>query len=133
MESRTIQLTSAAHKHGNLNIHQCGVDFFPKDVFDGPYSDMSFALRMYDPTEESRVYQGWYCKIPIGPPPPLPEDEYQKWTRNVWESLGDEESLYDALLYAISQQTNLWDPNAPVNAYRLKGHGFFWEIFLRNN
>ena len=35
MESRVIQLTSAAHKHGNLNIRSCGLDFFPKDVFGG--------------------------------------------------------------------------------------------------
>ena len=33
MESCTIQLTSAAHKHGNLNIRTCGKDFFPSDVF----------------------------------------------------------------------------------------------------
>lgn len=33
MESCTIQLTSAAHKHGNLNIRPCGKGFFPPDVF----------------------------------------------------------------------------------------------------
>jgi hypothetical protein len=33
MESRTIQLTEAAHKHGNLNIRPCGKEFFPPDVF----------------------------------------------------------------------------------------------------
>jgi len=37
MESRTIQLTSAAHRYGNLNIHPCGEDFFPKNIF-GPAS-----------------------------------------------------------------------------------------------
>jgi len=36
MESCTIQLTPAAHKHGNLNIRPCGRDFFPPDVFGGP-------------------------------------------------------------------------------------------------
>ena len=36
MESRVIQLTSAAHKHGNLNIRPCGKDFFPPDAFGGP-------------------------------------------------------------------------------------------------
>jgi hypothetical protein len=35
MESRVIQLTSAAHKHGNLNIRSCGKDFFPPDAFGG--------------------------------------------------------------------------------------------------
>ena len=36
MESRVIQLTDAAEKHGNLNIAPCGKDFFPPDVFGGP-------------------------------------------------------------------------------------------------
>ena len=35
MESRVIQLTSAAHKHGNLNIRPCGLDFFPKGILGG--------------------------------------------------------------------------------------------------
>ena len=35
MESRVIQLTSAAHKHGHLNIRQCGLDFFPKGILGG--------------------------------------------------------------------------------------------------
>lgn len=33
MESCVIQLTNAAHKHGNLNIRPCGTDFFPPNVF----------------------------------------------------------------------------------------------------
>ncbi len=36
MESRVIQVTAAAHKHGNLNIKPCGTEFFPQDVFGGP-------------------------------------------------------------------------------------------------
>lgn len=35
MESRIIELTSAAHKYGNLNIRPCGKDFFPSDAFGG--------------------------------------------------------------------------------------------------
>jgi len=35
MDSCTIQLTGAAHKHGNLNIHCCGEDFFPANAFGG--------------------------------------------------------------------------------------------------
>jgi len=35
MESCVIELTSAAHKHGNLNISPCGKEFFPPDVFGG--------------------------------------------------------------------------------------------------
>ncbi len=33
MDSCVIKLTSAAHKHGNLNLSSCGRDFFPPDVF----------------------------------------------------------------------------------------------------
>jgi len=36
MESRVIELTLAASKHGNLNLRTCGKEFFPKDVFGGP-------------------------------------------------------------------------------------------------
>ncbi|MHC4539285.1 MAG: hypothetical protein ACYTEK_11490 [Planctomycetota bacterium] len=35
MESHIIELTTAAYKHGNLNIAACGKDFFPPDVFGG--------------------------------------------------------------------------------------------------
>lgn len=33
MDSRTITITRAAQKHGNLNIASCGRGFFPQDVF----------------------------------------------------------------------------------------------------
>jgi hypothetical protein len=33
MESRIIEITSAAHKYGNLNLRSCGKGFFPPDVF----------------------------------------------------------------------------------------------------
>ena len=33
MDSRTIVLTKAAFKYGNLNIRPCGKDFFPSDCF----------------------------------------------------------------------------------------------------
>lgn len=35
MESRTIEITRAARRYGNLNIRACGRDFFPPDVFGG--------------------------------------------------------------------------------------------------
>ena len=101
-------------------------------VLDNPISDMSIALGMRQPSK-SRCYHGWYDIRPVGNPPPLPENDYQKWTRNVWEKLGDKDNLDEAIDYAISQQTNLWDPKAPVNAYRLKGTGLIWDILLRNN
>jgi hypothetical protein len=33
MESRTITISCAAKKHGNLNIASCGRKFFPQDIF----------------------------------------------------------------------------------------------------
>lgn len=36
MESCVIEITEAAHRHGNLNIRGCGKPFFPKDAFGGP-------------------------------------------------------------------------------------------------
>ncbi len=36
METRTIKLTKASIKYGNLNLRPCGKDFFPPDVFGGP-------------------------------------------------------------------------------------------------
>ncbi len=36
METRTIKLTASAVKYGNINLHSCGEDFFPPDVFGGP-------------------------------------------------------------------------------------------------
>jgi len=36
MESRTVVLTPAGSKHGNLNLSACGPEFFPKDVFGAP-------------------------------------------------------------------------------------------------
>jgi hypothetical protein len=98
-------------------------------VLDEPISDMSIALGMHEPSK-SRCYHGWYDRFKSKEPPE--EHDYQKWTRNIWEKLGDEENLDEAIYYATSQQTNLWDPNAPVNTYRLKGQGFPWDIFLRN-
>ena len=36
MDSRVIQLTPSAQKHGNLNLKVCRKDFFPADVFGPP-------------------------------------------------------------------------------------------------
>jgi hypothetical protein len=95
-------------------------------VYDAPVSDMSIALGMHEPGE-SRIYHGWYNESISSFPF---RTDYQKWSQDVWEGLGEGDSLYDAILYAINQQENLWDPNAPVNAYRLQGQGFVWDIFL---
>jgi len=36
MDSRIIEITAAAHRHGNLNVRTCGEGFFPKDIFGPP-------------------------------------------------------------------------------------------------
>jgi hypothetical protein len=99
-------------------------------AYDGPQSDMSFALGMEEDSR-TRVYHGWWNDTPRGMPPPWPENEYQKWTRLLWERLGDEDNLDIALMYVISQQTKFGKFD-PVKNYRLKGQGFFWDIRLRN-
>jgi len=99
-------------------------------VLDAPVSDMSIALGMHEPTQ-NRFYLGWYDKSTSEIWPF--RTDCQKWTQDMWEALGNEDNLQMAIMYAISQQTNLSDPNNPANAYRLKGQEFLWEIFLRNN
>ncbi|MBN2019978.1 MAG: DNA adenine methylase [Sedimentisphaerales bacterium] len=39
MDSRIIQLTGASLKYGNLNIRNCGLDFFPQGILGGPTRD----------------------------------------------------------------------------------------------
>lgn len=39
MDSRIIQLTSASLKYGNLNIRNCGLDFFPQGILGGATRD----------------------------------------------------------------------------------------------
>jgi hypothetical protein len=97
-------------------------------LFDIPHSDMSLALGMGN-TGRSRFYQGWYWTVPIGLYPPFPEDEYQKWTRLVWEYLGEGYDLYWSLHYTINEQTD-FGPDAPVNNYRLYGQGWLDDITL---
>jgi len=93
-------------------------------IFDIPHSDMSLALGMGE-TSISRAYQGWYDKSYAGF-----FSEYSEFTRDEWGKLGEGDNLYEALNYAISQQTEFVDPNAPVNTYRLKGQGFITDIRL---
>lgn len=99
--------------------------------FDGPHSDMSYALGMAS-TNRNCAYQGWYGKPYFTLDGSSP---FNKWTVDEWSKLslgvagGD---LSTAIQYAISKQTSFMDPNAPVNTYRIKGHGFINEIGLHN-
>ena len=98
-------------------------------LFDELYSDMSFALGIDNPGK-SRVYQGWYGNVPIRIWPI--ETQYQKWTRLEWESLGNGYNLIQAITDTIYEQTD-FGPDAPLNNYRLKGHGFLTDIKLNGN
>jgi len=71
MESRTIQLTSAAHKYGNLNIRPCGLDFFPKGILGGSTKaklgtqitikadGLSNPIKTDIPTDKRTGHQNW--------------------------------------------------------------------------
>jgi hypothetical protein len=99
-------------------------------LFDGPHSDMSIALGMGE-TSRTRIYQAWYDLYTSQKWPS--ETDYQKWTQDEWEYLGDGESLYWSIMHAIDGQTEFDDPNAPVNTYRFKGQGFLTELVLNND
>jgi len=100
-------------------------------VFDGPHSDMSYALGLAS-TNRDCVYHGWYDVATVS----YQITNFNKWTQDVWNKLsigvvgGD---IYTALQYAISRQTSFVDPKAPVNTYRLKGHGMISEVGLHND
>jgi hypothetical protein len=96
-------------------------------IYDGPYSDISFALGIEDISKD-RIYQGWFDKSWVNP---LWSTEYQEWTQSEWYRLGQGDSLYDALDYVIMHWDPTSDPNDPVNAYRIKGLGDLTNIFLR--
>ena len=101
-------------------------------AYDGLYSDMSVALGLHDGCYDSCAYLGWYDIFWHGEP--NDETEYQKWAKDVWGKLGEEDNLEESLIYAESKQIEYGDPEdpqSPLNNYRLKGEGFLWEIYLR--
>jgi hypothetical protein len=100
-------------------------------VFDGPHSDMSYALGMAN-TNRDCAFQGWYDKAWFALNGASP---FSKWTLDEWSELSEGVvggDLYTAIQYAISRQTSFLDPNAPVNTYRLKGQGLLNAIGLHD-
>jgi hypothetical protein len=100
-------------------------------VFDLPHSDMSYALGMAN-TNRDCAFQGWYDEAWFGIGGLSP---FSKWTLDEWSNLAlgpPVGNLDTAIQYAISRQTSFMDPNAPVNTYRLKGHGFLSGISLHD-
>jgi hypothetical protein len=95
-------------------------------VFDGPHCDMSFALGMAS-TSRDCAYQGWYDKSKVS----LTPTDFQKFTRDEWYTFSQAgENLFTAVQYATGRQTSFFDPNAPVNTYRLRGNGSQMAIEL---
>jgi hypothetical protein len=97
--------------------------------FDGPHSDMSIALGMYE-SGSNRIYQGWYGES-LSQYWPW-EHPYEKWSRYEWEELGKGETLYWAVMHTIDRQTE-FGSDAPVNNYRFKGIGLLTELILTND
>jgi hypothetical protein len=96
-------------------------------------SDMSWALGMHESIFEAKAYQGWYdkCNSKLIPIPYWPfSTDYEIWTRDLWWRLGEGDTLGMASMFAGSQQTNLSDPNAPINCERWKGQGGIINIKL---
>jgi len=117
--------------HLKINANDQLVEGQPGQVglFDLPDSDMSLALGMGE-TSKSRVYQGWFGEVWTNF---LWQNDYSQFSQDIWKTLGQGDNLAQAITYAISQQTEFDDPNAPVNTYRLKGQGFFTDIRLSGN
>lgn len=46
MDACVIELTSAAHDHGNLNIRSCGEKFFPKGIFGGSSREAGLGVQV---------------------------------------------------------------------------------------
>lgn len=100
-------------------------------LFDGPYSDMSFALNMQN-TYESRCYHGWWQEGWVGWAFPANDrSTYQEWGKDVWQKLGEGNNLDDALKYAI-HETELRGSESAVKNYRLKGQGSLTSIQIRS-
>ena len=92
-------------------------------------------------TSQSRFYQAWFSESESGFPWAWPiawlpnvddETEYQKFSRNEWEALGEGEELYWALNIAISEQDN-FGPDSPAYNYRIKGQGDMLNLRIRSN
>ncbi|MCE5186299.1 MAG: hypothetical protein LLF76_09265 [Planctomycetaceae bacterium] len=101
-------------------------------LFDFPQNDMSVACGMAD-TSESRFYQAWFNESEARLIAYWPlETDYQQFSRNEWEALGEGEELYWALTEAIYQQDH-FGPDDPVQNYRIKGQGDAQNFRIRSN
>ena len=111
-----------------------------QSLFDFVHNDMSVACGLTD-TSQSRFYQGWFSESESGFPWAWPiawlpnvddETEYQKFSRNEWEALGEGEELYWALSEAIAEQ-DYFGPDSPAYNYRIKGQGDMLNLRIRSN
>ena len=106
-------------------------------LFDVTHNDMSLAFCPNRPNDPF-FFHGWYdlsiskIQVPLhstfwSEPVWMNETSYQLFSRIEWESLGDHNSLYDAVLDAINEQYEFGSDDA-VNNYRIKGQGGLLDI-----
>ncbi len=99
-----------------------------QSLFDFVHNDMSVACGLTN-TSESRFYQGWFCESWSRF---WPETDFQQFSRQEWEALGNGEELYWAVLEAIWQQDS-FGPDDPAYNYRIKGQGDPQNFRIRSN
>jgi hypothetical protein len=85
------------------------------------HNDMSLALNMQ--SGQTQIYQGWWGEVPKGATSKFNIFAYHEWTQ-----LGEGDSLYDALMYAINHTD--WIPDGPHDTLRLMGQGDLTELDL---
>lgn len=96
-------------------------------AYDGPHSDMTLALNMTDPTIDNQIYHAFYSPAKVGKLSDIGNSfsSYQFWSVDVWQKLGEGQTLLDALQFAINDAIRIGEdkPESALNNYRLKGHG----------
>jgi len=111
------------------------LDIYTAEISEGPpyeeyptdlgHGDMSYALAI---GSSEQIYKGWYQKSYSGEVDIL--TCYVEWGENFWLRLGLRDSVYEAILYAISHTGCILNPLGPHENYRLRGVGDFVNIRL---
>jgi hypothetical protein len=97
--------------------------------YDGPTSDMLWALNMNDFEYNSQIYFGWFNPAQVGWFDPLQPggvvySSYQNWTDEMFNLMGEGQTFMDGLTAAVLSGLPLQnDPASAYNNWRIKGHG----------
>ena len=129
MESRVIELTSAAHRYGNFNIRPCGEDFFRKGIF-GPASRQEGVQTPYTALKVDGFPDPILTDIPRDKDSQRPRwifrerNWFRAFVRQHRLSPGDTVTIYrvDEHNYFVTptihvQTTHLFDCNLPPTLY----------------